>query len=291
VLAHAPAGTTGPTVRRILLGSQLRRLREIKGVTREAAGYTIRASGSKISRMELGRVGFKERDVADLLTLYGVDDEEERAALLGLAREANNPGWWHQYGDVLPGWFEAYVGLEAAASLIRTYEVQYVPGLLQAEDYARAVIELGHGSASAEEVTRRVDLRMTRQQSLARPGGPRLWAVVDEAALRRPIGGPNVMRSQLEQLIAVAKQPNVTLQVIPFRFGGHAATGGAFSILRFPDQSLPDVVYVEQLTSALYLDKREDVDAYLQVMERLSIQADPPTRTAKTLNRILAEMR
>jgi hypothetical protein len=291
VLAHAPAGTTGPTVRRILLGSQLRRLREIKGVTREAAGYTIRASGSKISRMELGRVGFKERDVADLLTLYGVDDEEERAALLGLAREANNPGWWHQYGDVLPGWFEAYVGLEAAASLIRTYEVQYVPGLLQAEDYARAVIELGHGSASAEEVTRRVDLRMTRQQSLARPGGPRLWAVVDEAALRRPIGGPNVIRSQLEQLIAVAKQPNVTLQVIPFRFGGHAATGGAFSILRFPDQSLPDVVYVEQLTSALYLDKREDVDAYLQVMERLSIQADPPTRTAKTLNRILAEMR
>ncbi len=291
MLAHAPAGTTGPTVRRILLGSQLRRLREIKGVTREAAGYTIRASGSKISRMELGRVGFKERDVADLLTLYGVDDEEERAALLGLAREANNPGWWHQYGDVLPGWFEAYVGLEAAASLIRTYEVQYVPGLLQAEDYARAVIELGHGSASAEEVTRRVDLRMTRQQSLARPGGPRLWAVVDEAALRRPIGGPNVMRSQLEQLIAVAKQPNVTLQVIPFRFGGHAATGGAFSILRFPDQSLPDVVYVEQLTSALYLDKREDVDAYLQVMERLSIQADPPTRTAKTLNRILAEMR
>jgi Domain of unknown function (DUF5753)/Helix-turn-helix domain len=291
VLAHAPAGTTGPTVRRILLGSQLRRLREIKGVTREAAGYTIRASGSKISRMELGRVGFKERDVADLLTLYGVDDEEERAALLGLAREANNPGWWHQYGDVLPGWFEAYVGLEAAASLIRTYEVQYVPGLLQAEDYARAVIELGHGSASAEEVTRRVDLRMTRQQSLARPGGPRLWAVVDEAALRRSIGGPNVIRSQLEQLIAVAKQPNVTLQVIPFRFGGHAATGGAFSILRFPDQSLPDVVYVEQLTSALYLDKREDVDAYLQVMERLSIQADPPTRTAKTLNRILAEMR
>lgn len=290
MLAHAPAGTTGPTVRRILLGSQLRRLREIKGVSREAAGYTIRASGSKMSRMELGRVGFKERDVADLLTLYGVDDEEERAALLGLAREANNPGWWHQYSDVLPGWFEAYVGLEAAASLIRTYEVQYVPGLLQAEDYARAVIELGHGSASAEEVTRRVDLRMTRQQSLARPGGPRLWAVVDEAALRRPIGGPNVMRSQLEQLIAVAKQPNVTLQVIPFRFGGHAATGGAFSILRFPDQSLPDVVYVEQLTSSLYLDKREDIDVYLQVMERLSIQADPPTRTAKTLNRILAEM-
>jgi transcriptional regulator with XRE-family HTH domain len=291
VVPYRPSGVSGPTVLRILLGSQLRRLREDKGVTREDAGYTIRASGSKISRIELGRVGFKERDVADLLTLYGIVDEEERSVLLALAREANAPGWWHKYTDVLPSWFQAYVGLEAAASLIRTYEVQFVPGLLQTEDYARAVISLGHAAASAEEVARRVSLRMTRQQLLTKPEAPRLWAVVDEAALRRPIGGPEVMRAQLRHLIAATKRPNVTLQVIPFGFGGHAAAGGPFSILRFPDQSLPDVVYVEQLTSALYLDKRDDVDTYLHAMERLCVEADSPSRTTKTLDRLLTEIR
>ena len=193
----APDGgaSSGPTVLRMLLGSQLRRLREAKGVTREAAGWEIRASESKISRMELGRVGFKERDVADLLTLYGVIAEEERAALLALARQANNPGWWHRYGDVLPSWFQAYLGLEAAAALIRTYELQFVPGLLQTRDYARAVVLLGHGRAPAEEIERRVDLRMARQALLTRPDPPQLWAVVDEAALRRPIGSPDIMRA------------------------------------------------------------------------------------------------
>src|SRR5215469_5616394 len=180
---------SGPTVLRILLGSQLRRLREAKGVTRDDAGYTIRASGSKISRMELGRVSFKERDVEDLLDLYGVD-EEEAQALIALARQANSPGWWHRYSDVLPDWFQVYVGLEEAALLIRLYEVQFVPGLLQTADYARAVIRLGLPSASADEVERRVGLRMARQEVLKKEsGGPRLWAVVDEAALRRPIGG------------------------------------------------------------------------------------------------------
>ncbi len=175
--------SAGPTVLRILLGSQLRQLREDRGVTREDAGYAIRASESKISRMELGRVGFKERDVADLLSLYGVADEHERTALLSLAQEANAPGWWHRYGDVLPGWFQSYVGLEAAASLIRTYEVQFVPGLLQTEDYARAVILLGHAGESAEEIERRVDLRMTRQKLLARR---RRRRCLHDPALRRP---------------------------------------------------------------------------------------------------------
>src|SRR5690349_13997096 len=179
----------GPTVLRIMLGSQLRRLREQRGISREAAGYTIRASESKISRLELGRVGFKERDVVDLLALYGVAEGEERAALLGLAREANAPGWWHKYGDVLPSWFQSYVGLEAAANLIRTYEVQFIPGLLQTEDYARAVISLGNSAAPPEEIEQRVSLRITRQKLLTRGDGPRLWAVVDEAAFARPIGG------------------------------------------------------------------------------------------------------
>ena len=284
------AGSSGgPTVLRILLGAHLRRLREAEGVSREDAGWEIRASESKISRMELGRVSFKERDIADLLTLYGVDDQEERDRLVSLARGANTPGWWHRYGDVLPSWFQSYLGLEAAASLIRTYEVQFVPGLLQTEDYARAVVLLGHGRASAEEIGRRVGLRMRRQEILSRPGPPQLWAVIDEAALRRPIGRPEVMRGQLEALVKATSLPNVRLQVIPFRAGGHSAAGGAFSILRFPDQELPDVVYVEQLTSALYLDKRDDVDHYAAAMERLCVEADPPNRTADILRRVLRD--
>lgn len=236
-LEEAPGG--GPTVLRILLGSQLRKLRESRGITREAAGYEIRASGSKISRMELGRVSFKERDVADLLTMYGVSDSAERDALINLARQANNPGWWQHFSDVLPGWFQAYLGLEAAASLIRTYEIQFVPGLLQTPDYARAVIMLGHAGASADEINRRVDVRLQRQQILTRSGGPQLWAVIDEAVLRRPIGGVEVMRAQIEALIEASKLPSVRLQIIPFQAGGHAAAGGPFAIRGSPSRSCP----------------------------------------------------
>ena len=282
--------TSGPTVLRILLGTQLRKLREARRVSREDAGWEIRASESKISRMELGRVGFKERDVADLLTLYGVTDETERTALLTLAREANNPGWWHRYSDILPGWFQSYLGLEAAASLIRSYEVQFVPGLLQTRDYARAVVLLGHGSARTDEIDRRVTLRMSRQELLTRADAPQLWVVIDEAALRRPIGGPDVMRAQFGALIEATKLPNVRLQVIPFDAGGHAAAGGPFSILRFADPDLPDVVYLEQLTSALYLDKREDVDHYHMVMERLCIDAQPASDIKDTLTRLLNDL-
>jgi hypothetical protein len=275
----------------MLLGAHLRRLREAQGVTREDAGWEIRSSESKISRMELGRVGFKERDVADLLTLYGVDDAEERNRLLALARDANNPGWWHRFGDVLPNWFQSYLGLEAAAALIRTYEVQFVPGLLQTREYARSVVLLGHGRAKEDEIERRVELRMQRQQLLARADAPRLWVVVDEAALRRPIGGLEIMRAQVEALLeANTSLPNVRLQVIPFNAGGHAAAGGAFTILRFPDEDLPDVVYIEQLTSALYLDKRDDVDLYAEAMERLCVEARPPTDTSKVLEEIRADL-
>ncbi|GAA4958908.1 helix-turn-helix domain-containing protein [Uniformispora flossi] len=280
---------SGSTVRRILLGSQLRRLREAKGISREDAGYEIRASESKISRMELGRVSFKDRDVADLLTMYGVDDETEREALLNLTREANATGWWHSYGDILPSWFQVYVGLEEAASVIRTYEVQFVPGLLQTPDYARAVIVAGQPTASPAEVERRVGLRTQRQLILERQKPPRVWAVLDEAALRRPIGGREVMRGQIQHLIDSAALPHVTIQVMPFRFGAHAAEGGPFTLLRFPEPDLPDVVYLEQLTSALYLDKRDDVDQYTEVMERLSVDGLPPDRSVDLLARILKE--
>lgn len=285
----APGSGGGPTVLRMLLGAHLRRLREAQGVSREDAGWEIRASESKISRMELGRVSFKERDVTDLLKLYGVD-EDETATLVALAVQANSPGWWHKYGDVLPDWFQVYVGLEEAASLIRLYEVQFVPGLLQTADYARAVVRLGQPGAAPEEIERRISLRMGRQELLTKPGGPRLWAIVDEAALRRPIGGKEVMRAQLEQLILATEEPQVTLQVMPFRSGGHAAEAGAFTIMRFPEPDLPDVVYLEQLTSALYLDKRDDVEKYTEVMERLSVESESPERSVDILSGMLEEV-
>ncbi|MEU2154514.1 helix-turn-helix transcriptional regulator [Streptomyces sp. NPDC019396] len=256
-------------MRRILLGSQLRRLRESRGITREAAGYSIRASESKISRMELGRVSFKARDVEDLLTLYGVADEAERESLLALAREANVAGWWHSYGDVLPGWFQTYIGLEGAASLIRIYEVQFVHGLLQTEAYAHAVVSRGMPGARAADVDKRVALRLERQKILVSERAPRLHVVLDEAALRRPYGNRAVMQGQLRHLIEVSEQSNVTVQVMPFSFGGHAGESGAFTMLRFPESDLSDLVYLEQLTSALYLDKREEVAQYERVMERL----------------------
>lgn len=277
-----------PTVLRILLGSQLRRLREAKGLTREEAGYTIRASGSKMSRLELGRVSFKERDVADLLVLYGVAEADRRDALLALARQANQAGWWHRFSDLLPSWFQAYVGLEEAAKRIRTYEGYLVPGLLQTEGYVRALIE-GGSSMYPEEADRLVRLRLDRQRVLVRDNPVQLWAVVDEAVLRREVGGPEVMRAQLEHLVAMAKLPNVTLQVVPLRSGVHASEGQPFVILRFAEPELPDVVYLEQLTSALYLDRPEDAEYYAQVMDRLVVQAEQPDETVEILQTLLAE--
>jgi transcriptional regulator with XRE-family HTH domain len=278
------------TVLRIVLGAQLRRLREQRNITLEAAGHVIRASHSKISRMELGRVSFRIRDVADLLTLYGVTEESEREPLLALVSRANVTGWWHNYNDVLPSWFETYVGLEESATVIRNYEVQFVPGLLQSEGYARAVIRLGFASASEEELERRVRLRMARQRLLHGAESPHVWAVLDEAVLRRALGGAEVMRGQIDHLLAALDLPNVTVQIVPFSVGGHAAAGGPFSILRFSQSDLPDVVYMEQLTSAVYLEKREEVDSYLEVMERLCIEAEPASRTREILLQIREQL-
>jgi transcriptional regulator with XRE-family HTH domain len=280
----------GPTVQRILVGARLRRLRTELGLTREEAAQAIRASEWKIHRLENGQVGFKDRDIVDLLRLYGVDDPAEVADFLTLAREANTPGWWQHYGDVLPNWFRTYVDLESAASLIRSYEGQFVPGLLQTDDYMRAVVRGAHLEESGEELGRRVRLRLARQTLLTRPEPPRLWAVVDEAALRRPVGGREVMRGQLERLIEATKLPNVTLQILPFAAGAHPAMGSAFSILRFPDQELPDVVYLEHLTNALYLNKPDEVDQYLHVMEGICVRAAAPDQSVELLERLLAEL-
>jgi transcriptional regulator with XRE-family HTH domain len=276
----------GATVLRMMLGTQLRRVRETSGVTPERAGYEIRASRSKISRMENGRVSFKLRDITDLLNLYGISDEKVHAAMLSLAEHANADDWWTRYGDLLPDWFEAYLGLEAASSLIRTFELQFVHGLFQTEDYARAVTVLGHRAAPAAEIDRRVSLRMKRQDILMGADPPRVWSVMDEAALRRPLGGRHVMRAQLNRLIEAAELPHVTLQVVPFSRGGHAGAGGSFAILRFGASDLPDVVYIEQLTGALYLEKRSDVDNYLEIMNRLGADALTPAGTAQYLEEI-----
>ncbi|WP_405743633.1 helix-turn-helix domain-containing protein [Streptomyces sp. NBC_01525] len=282
--------SNGSVVRRILLGSQLRRLRESRGITREAAGYSIRASESKISRMELGRVSFKSRDVEDLLALYGVSDEQERAALQSLVREANVAGWWHSYSDVLPGWFQTYIGLEGATSLLRTYEVQFIHGLLQTEEYADAVVRRGMPDAAPEEIERRVALRLERQKLLVAERPTEFHCVLDEAALRRPYGERQVMREQLRHLIEVSQRPNVRLQVMPFRMGGHSGESGAFTMLGFQEDGLPDIVYLEQLTSALYVDKPEEVAQYARVMGRLQAEGPSPAESRDLLRGLLQLM-
>lgn len=281
------AQESGSVVRRMLLGSHLRRLRESRGITREKAGYSIRASESKISRMELGRVSFKTRDVEDLLTLYGIADEAERTSLLSLAKEANVAGWWHSYSDVLPSWFPTYVGLEGAASLIRSYEVQFVHGLLQTEAYAHAVVARGMKGASEADIERRVALRLERQKYLVSESAPDFHVVLDEAALRRPYGDREVMRGQLQHLIDISQRPNVRLQIMPFSFGGHAGESGAFTVLSFPESDLSDVVYLEQLTSALYLDKREDVTQYEKAMKELQQDSPGPDESRDLLRGLL----
>jgi transcriptional regulator with XRE-family HTH domain len=294
--AWDPAGSTfggrapGPTVQRLVLGGQLRRLREERGITLEQAATVIRGSHSKLSRMEHGRVGFKERDVADLLKLYGLTSDEQRAALLSLARESSTQGWWHDYADVMPNWLEPYLGLEAAASVIRTYQTQFVAGLLQTESYAQAVLQAAYPGSSAEEVARKSELRISRQELLNSPHAPRFWAVIDEGAIRRPIGGRDVMREQVRHLLDMTDHPAVTLQVLPFGAGAHPAWGGTFVILRFAEPDLADVVYLEQLTSALYLDKPADVDRYMEVMEQLCLQAEPSGSTTKVLHQILKDI-
>ncbi|MCG6493095.1 helix-turn-helix transcriptional regulator [Kitasatospora sp. A2-31] len=280
----------GATVRRLLLGSQLRRLREARGVSREEAGYSIRASESKISRMELGRVGFKERDVADLLTLYGVEAEQERASVLGLVRAANATSWWHTYGDVLPGWFQTFLGLEEAAAEIRSYEVQFVHGLLQTADYARAVITAGGHVTEAAEVERRVEVRLRRQRVLTAEQPPQVVAVLDEAALRRPWGGPAVMRAQIDRLLELTDLPRVSIQVMPLGFGGLRAEGGAFTVLGFAEPDLADVVYLEQFTTALYLDKPAEVAEYVAAMDGLVADGLSTERSRELLRSVRQEL-
>ncbi|MFI7450309.1 helix-turn-helix domain-containing protein [Nonomuraea sp. NPDC049714] len=280
---------SGPTALRILVGAQLRRMRESQGITREAAGYAIRSSHSKISRIELGRSTFKARDVADLLTLYGVVEEAERSALLILAERANAVGWWHEYRDAVPDWFDAYLGLEQDAALIRAYAVQFVPGLLQTEDYARAVLGRIHED-SPDDVEPRVALRMRRQRILTPPTSHRLWLVMDESVLHRKVGDTAVMRAQLAHLAELAEQPHITIQLLPLDYGGNVGGVGSITILRFAEAEVNDVVYLEQIASAQYLTKQSDVDPYQQLMNELGLHARPATDTPAILRELMASL-
>lgn len=287
--AGQPGQAGGSTARRVILGVRLRRLREAAEISRAEAGYAIRSSESKISRLELGRVGFKERDVTDLLTMYGVTDPDERALFLEMVKRSNEPGWWHRYSDMLADWFQDYLGLEESASRIQACEMHFLPGLMQTEDYTRAIATRGWSEVPSERAERLVAVRMRRQALLARPDAPKLWAVVDESVLHRPIGGRQVMRAQIDHLLELTTRPNITLQVLPFKLSGYAAEG-SFTILRFAEPELPDVVYIEHLSGALYLDKRADGELYSRVFDRLTVDAEIPDHSRQLLAKVRAEI-
>jgi transcriptional regulator with XRE-family HTH domain len=278
-----------PTVRRRRLALELRRLREAARLTCEEVAEHLECSASKISRVETGRVSVSPRDVRDMLELYGVP-EDQRESLVQLARDSRQKGWWHAYSDTIQPQFAAYIGLESAASEIRIYEVSLIPSLLQTEDYARAVIGAGMMSGKPEDIDRNVQLRMARQPTLTRDDPPKLWAVLDEAALRRRVGGAGLMRLQLEHLLDLASLPNVALQVIPFGGGAHPAMGRPFVVLVFPERIDPDVVYLEDLTRALYLEDVDEVDRYNMFFNHLRATALSFDESAALIVSVLKDM-
>ncbi|MDT0545174.1 helix-turn-helix domain-containing protein [Streptomyces lonegramiae] len=289
-MPDARAGGGAPTVLRVVLGKRLQDLREKAGLSYERAGRALDVTHATIRRMEKAEVGLKLPYVEKLLRTYGVTDPEEVEGFLSLAREANKPGWWHRFRDVLPEWFNTFVSLEGEANLIRAYEPHYVPGLLQTEDYARAVLRAGMPHAPESEIERNVALRMERQSLLTRENSPMLWVVMDETVLRRPIGGPDVMRDQITRLIDAATLSNIRLQIMPFDAGPHPAMYGPFHIFRFPIQELPDIAYTESLVSGSYYDQRDDVSAFLEALDRMCAQAAPAQTTQAILSGIRKEI-
>nr|WP_240150622.1 helix-turn-helix transcriptional regulator [Streptomyces sp. SID7805] len=268
---------------RVVLGKRLQDLREKAGLSFEQAAAALDVTHATIRRMEKAEVGLKIPYVEKLLATYGVTEQSEIDGFISLAREANRPGWWHNFRDVLPEWFSAFVSLESEANLIRAYQPHYVPGLLQTEDYARAVLRAGMPHAPAEDIDRIVALRMERQPLLTRENAPMLWVVMDETVLRRPIGGAKVMHGQLTRLMEATALPNVRLQIMPFTAGPHPAMYGPFHIFRFPLPELPDMAYAETLVGAVYFDQRNDVSQFLEALDRMCAQAAPAHTTKAIL--------
>jgi len=273
-----------PTVGQVVLGRRLQELREAAGIKREEAAQVLRVAPATVRRMEMAEVALKVPYVQVLLSTYGVPDEEADA-FVALTEEANQPGWWQRFHDVLPEWFSLYVSLEGAAGLIRSYEPHFVPGLLQTEDYARAVMEAGTiGQTGPETIERHVSLRMARQGLLERANPPHLWVIMDETVLRRPVSmRGEVMREQLDRLLEFGERDRVTLQVAEFESGPHPGTYAPFSLFRFAEPELPDMVFTEYLTGALYLDSRTEVSAHLEVLDHMTAHAASAQRTKKIL--------
>ncbi|MCD9877190.1 helix-turn-helix domain-containing protein [Streptomyces guryensis] len=273
-----------PTVGQVVLGRRLQELREAARLKREEAARVLRVAPATVRRMEMAEVALKIPYVQVLLETYGVPDDEA-AAFVALAEEANRPGWWQRFHDVLPDWFSLYVSLEGAAGIIRSYEPHFVPGLLQTEDYARAVMEAGTvGQTGPETIDRHVSLRMARQRLLDRPDPPHLWVIMDETVLRRPVSiRGEVMREQLDKLLEFAERDRVTLQIAEFKDGPHPGTYAPFTLFRFGEPELPDMVFTEYLTGALYLDSRKEVSAHLEVLDHMTARAASAQRTKKIL--------
>ncbi|MFF4250364.1 helix-turn-helix domain-containing protein [Streptomyces sp. NPDC001663] len=273
-----------PTVGQVVLGKRLQELREAAGLKREEAARVLRVAPATVRRMEMAEVALKIPYVQVLLTTYGVADDEA-AAFVALAEEANQPGWWQRFHDVLPDWFSLYVSLEGAAVIVRSYEPHFVPGLLQTEAYARAVMEAGTiGQTGPEAIERHVSLRMARQRLLERPDPPHLWVIMDETVLKRPVSiRGEVMREQLDKLLEFAERDGVTIQVAEFKDGPHPGTYAPFTLFRFGEPELPDMVFTEYLTGALYLDSRKEVSAHLEVLDHMTARAASAQRTKKIL--------
>ncbi|MET8159786.1 helix-turn-helix transcriptional regulator [Sphaerisporangium sp. NPDC005289] len=276
------APTYSPTVRLRRLAGELRRLREANGLSPEAVAARLGWSRSKVSRIETGRTRASTADVAQICDLYGVNSSA-RAGLIQLAKEVRQRGWWTAYADVFTG---SYIGLEDEASVIRQWEVQLVPGLLQTEDYARAVISAGRSAVyEAEDVHRRVMARMARRTLLSRPNAPELHIVLDEGVIRRPIGGVEAMRFQLDALLTSARRPNVILRLLPYNVGAHPGLEGAFTILSFTEDTDPDVAYVEGTAGDVYVESSEHVGRYKVVFGHICDAALSPEESMEFITK------
>lgn len=282
---------SSPTVKRRRLAAELRNYRDQAGLTIDDVATRLEWSTAKISRIENARVSVLPRDVKFLLRTYGLDESSEAwEPLLALARESRQKGWWHAYGDALSEPFQTFVGLEADADTLRTYESELVPGLFQTEDYARAVHRAAMVTANDDKIEKHVAVRMARQERLREPDAPEIWAVINEAVIRRVVGGPDVMRVQLSRLSEASRQPNITLQVLPFSVGAHAGMDGAFMILGFPEATDPDVVYVVYYDGTLYLEKPHEIQRYNLMFDHLRAAALPVDQSRELIARARDEL-
>ncbi|GGV76427.1 helix-turn-helix domain-containing protein [Streptomyces thermoviolaceus] len=268
--ARSGSGTSAPTVLRMILGHRLQDMRQNVGASLEDAAKALRVTPLTIRRLEKAEVALKPLYVEKLLQTYGAD-QQEIDEFVAMAERANKPGWWHAYRDVVPSWFTAYVSLETGAKTLRTYEPHYVTGLLQTREYARCVLRGGFPNDSEEELERRVELRLRRQSLLERADAPTLWVVMEEAVLHRAVGGPDVMRHQIDRLLEASELDHVSLDIVPFSAGAHVGACAPFTYFRFEEPELPDIVYSELLTASVYLDDRADVVAHLEAHSRMAL--------------------